>query len=292
MRRILLISELSDDSRMAYTQAAIVASKFNAKICLGFFGRRSAPEYSGISNEEHRRSVHRKLRQECSRPEFNGIETEFRFLCGRNIRRSIEEFEHTSRPDLIIMTSAAISGWKRYFSNDKTSKVVSSSSVPVWMVGPAVTLTNIEPPRRVLVPFDFSDRAFGTLPLIRMMANQYGCAFKLVKIRRTVKGTSKLRSLLLPKQQRPRIIRQRFARLLHEELDGLEIETEIADGDPPTEARRLAREMEADLIIVGTQGILDRESLDIARAVHCPVVTSKANLSCAFDSGRNRMAVR
>ena len=138
------------------------------------------------------------------------------------------------------------------------------------------------PIHTILHPTDFSERSRNALPLACALARDYGA--RLVFLHVALPPTLVYGEGALPLD--PEIL----FREAKERLDRLEVpqanvraERRFEEGDPVTEILRVAREINADLIVLGTHGrtglarlLMGSVAEQIVRKAACPVLTVTA----------------
>jgi len=135
------------------------------------------------------------------------------------------------------------------------------------------------PIHTILHPTDFSDRSGNAFQLACALTRDYGA--RLVVLHVSVPPTIVYGQGILPPD--PEILRQEAK----EQLDRLQApqadaraERRLEEGDPATEVLRLAREIGANLIVMGTHGrtglgrlLMGSVAEQVVRKATCPVLT-------------------
>ena len=136
--------------------------------------------------------------------------------------------------------------------------------------------------RTILHPTDFSERSQDALGLACALARDYGARLIILHVAE-VPTVAYGEGVVAPNPEELRAAAQ-------EQLDGLQMphanvraERRLAQGDAVTEILRVAREANADLIILGTHGrtglarlLMGSVAEQVVRKAACPVLTVKA----------------
>ena len=180
LRQIMVITDFSRPSEKTYSYAVRLAKRFGATIHLVHFGSKQAPEYSGVTDASHLKRLRYSLSKEANHAEFVDLNIKTYVLDLRNVSRSLAWYQDEHRCDLIVVHTRAPQGIQSYFDHQLAEKIVANSTIPVLLFGPAALAGGIDEPKSVLVPFDFSDKAEATFPVLRLLATQYQCSIKLL----------------------------------------------------------------------------------------------------------------
>ena len=159
------------------------------------------------------------------------------------------------QPDLIVMGTHGRTGLGRLLMGGTAEKVLRHAPGNVLTVKAAVHLRDPGTPRRILVPVDFSDGSAQALDAARWLARGADTRLHLLHV------VEPLPALYYagPAERRFELdgdLRQRIERSLQEwsgDLDGAR--WSVVEGHVPTEIARVARNTEADLVVVGTRGL-------------------------------------
>lgn len=134
----------------------------------------------------------------------------------------------------------------------------------------------------ILCPTDFSDRAQVALPVARNLARDQGARLVLL----FVEPIEVLHAGGIPVPMDPRVFHEAMADL-RKDVEGPDlkfpVETRLERGDASAAICRVAAELPASLIVMGTHGrsglgrlILGSVAESVARHAPCPVLTVKA----------------
>ncbi len=137
----------------------------------------------------------------------------------------------------------------------------------------------------ILYPTDFSDRAQVALPVARAMAKDQGARLILL----FVEPIEVLHAGGIPVPMDPRVYHEAMADL-RKEVEGPDlkhpVETRLERGDAASAICRVASELPAQLIVMGTHGrsglgrlVMGSVAESVARHAPCPVLTVKGPIA-------------
>ncbi len=130
-RRIIVITDFLDNTRRVHAYATSLAKQTGATLLLVHFGNKKAPEYSGVSNDQHIRGLYKALTKESRIDAFTDVPVKTFLLERRDLAKSLRSFEQEMHPDLVISATFAKAGFGRHFVFEVADKIISSSSVLV-----------------------------------------------------------------------------------------------------------------------------------------------------------------
>jgi nucleotide-binding universal stress UspA family protein len=150
--------------------------------------------------------------------------------------------------------------------------------------------------KTLLHPTDFSERSDAAFHLACALARDYGA--RLVVLHVTTTPAMGYSEGLLPPDP------ELFVQEAREQLDRLNVpgdnvraERRLVEGDSVTEILRIAQEINADLIVLGTHGrtglgrlLMGSVAEQVVRRASCPVVTVKTPLAETQPAGKARPA--
>jgi nucleotide-binding universal stress UspA family protein len=138
--------------------------------------------------------------------------------------------------------------------------------------------------RTLLHPTDFSDYSDNALQLACALARDHGARLVLLHVATTSMVTYSEGALPLDADRIAAEEREQLNKLRVPD-PGLRVERRFAEGDAALEILRVAKEIGADLIVMGTHGRTGLERLlmgsvaeQVVRDSPCPVLTVKARL--------------
>jgi universal stress protein A len=136
--------------------------------------------------------------------------------------------------------------------------------------------------RRILVATDFSEASLNALRCAVRFARPFNAALYLVHVIKKPSFVHGLENvpLVLPEAKRAKIVRIKLASLAKAEISkALPLATGVYFGEPSREIVALARQVEADLIVLATQGrtglprmLLGSTAEQVIRHAPCPVL--------------------
>lgn len=154
----------------------------------------------------------------------------------------------------------------------------------------------------ILYPTDFSKPSEYAFPLACSMARDHGAKVIIMHVApapATMVGGEMM--VPLPPVDYKAQLWESFRKLQATEPRAreLRIETRLAEGDPAYEIVAAAKEIGADLIVMGTHGrsgfgrlVLGSVAEQVLRKAPCPVLTVKSPMLAASESAAKAVAVR
>ena len=285
LTQIMLVTDFSVNARPVYSLAAGLAERFEATIQLTHFATKSPFEFSGLSNNQHLSHLRKKLEKESQRQVFANCQLTTCLLESSCVERSLAKKQIQSSSDLII-THSLTRGVHGRLDHQLVEKIVAASAVPVLLLGRAAIANGIKQPKSVLVPFDFSDKAIATFPVLRFLASQFNCSFNLRFVQ--LIRSHWIQKANLNAAHRFETFQQRFDDLIRMELSALDVKLEVCLGSPEYQiidrAISMSASEKADLIVIGTHGVLGSLSKRIIYQAQCPVITVPVVSSQALTS--------
>jgi len=145
--------------------------------------------------------------------------------------------------------------------------------------------------RTILHPTDFSERSEDAFKAACSLARDHGARLVVVYVRvPVVVGYGELGPIVPDPVQTPADVKAKMA-ALHVLDPSLEVSYCVADGSPASEIVRLARELPADWVVMGTHGrtglgrlLMGSVAEAVVRRAPCPVLTLKAPFKAAAEA--------
>lgn len=200
-----------------------------------------------------------------ARIEQPGVDVKSEVLRGRPASRVVEEAS-TLGVDLIVVGSRGLGAWKRLLLGSVSAEIVDHATCPVLVARrPAV--------RSVILADDGSAGSRAAAALLTRLPTLAGSGVKVVAVAEVLNATAlgfspavsgafmtEMLESSTEAKQRLEAATAQTAGIL--KAAAISTETQVLSGDPAHEIVRLARAIDADLIVVGTSGITG-----VARAV-------------------------
>jgi nucleotide-binding universal stress UspA family protein len=283
--QILLATDFSDHARGAYGCAADLASKSHAKLHLVHFAgvipfAGAIPRFADTTVREPLfDSLENTLAEEASEhPAFDAIDIHPRLQRHRWTRSRQRSLEKELGIGLIVMSPQGRTGLAKMLLGSFADRVVRHSSVPVLLFRPTEGTETLDP-RAVLVPHDFYGRPRTILPAMRWVASQFNCEFRFLHVydpswanSQSVRGMEQQFAQML-KSTPSLSIEERFAKLVDEDLQGLDATLETAQGIPSVQVVQRINHMPADLVLLGKREGLGSVARSVIREAKCSVLT-------------------
>lgn len=306
LKKILVTTDFSDLSRQAFPVATGIARKFHSELHLVhvlesmpplvFFSPEGVQGYS--PHLDYRSKFADLLARTAEEePAFQGISVKPHLLEGGYVHERLAGFQRQHGIDLTVVSTHGRTGLGHLILGSFAEKVVRLAACPVLTYRPPPGLPPLKAeggrredgfgPRKILVPYDFSVNAEVVLDAVRTFAPAYGARVLLQHVVEPLPDLA-----LIPREgvTGEELGERRVDALekARRELEGL-IQREFPDlpgqavagfGAPFAEIIRMARESEADLIIMATHGwtglkhmILGSVAEKVVRKAPCPVLT-------------------
>lgn len=279
LNQILLTTDFSDNARGVYQCAANLAANFHANLHLVHFAGAIPSLIPSASRESLFGILDQALSQETTgHPALKDIEVQRRLERHRWTRSRQRALEQDLGIDLIVMASQGRTGIARMLLGSFADRVIRHSSVPVLLFR---TTENVEMfnPRTVLVPHDFYDRPSAVLPMMRWLGKHFQSSFRFLHVydpswteSQSISGMEQQFAMALKSSQTPSV-EERFAKLVSEELSGLDVTLETAQGFPSQQAVHRAHQLKADLVLLEKLDGLGGVARAVTRDAKCSVLT-------------------
>ncbi len=213
-----------------------------------------------------------------------GIGCDVFVVDGSNVAGQVVDAAGRIDADLIVLGTHGRSGFERLLLGSVTEKVVRTAPCPVITVPPPGVATSKLPFKRVLCGVDFSEPSTAALNFALSMAKESDSTLTLLHVLEFPEGEM---SAFVPfdmASYRSAVQTEATRRLVNVITDDVRTwcqpATKLAYGKPYVQILNAAREMHADLIVLGVHG---RNALDvmmfgsttnhIIRSATCPVLT-------------------
>jgi len=261
MNNLLLTTDFSELARTAYPTAAALAREYDSKILL-VHAVNPSPALYGPPRVGPCPQLMTLLEEEIAHPALKGLDVEPHLIYDESSQKELLRFSREHNTDLIVMATHGRTGLRHFLLGSYTERIVQCSSVPVLTYRRKQGATEPYVPRRVLVPFDFSENAEVVFPTVEFFAGCHSSDFTFLHV---FAGPDEFFYTRFPTQHlvedwRRRIGREallaqtRFEELLQSELPGIQATFETRHGTPEAEIVERARELGADLILMATHG--------------------------------------
>ncbi len=275
IQRILLPTDFSSLSRRSYSTAAGLAKKHNAEILLMHIDRMRAPEYSGITNADYLQDLRTRTATESRRVEFEGLSVNPFLRSFRVVSQSIESSGTILGGDIVVASTPASAGLRRLHENDRTELVVANAAVPALLLGPLSADRNIENMRRVLVYGDSVASVASTVPMLRSLVCRDECSIRFLMPRSSMRNNCFARSRTRQFEQ-DQSFQVALFELAKVQLADFNVEVEFTRASPSEEIRQHSQDLDADLIVLGTNRKYSAAHRTVVRESNCPVLFARS----------------
>ncbi len=273
---ILLTTDFSENARRAYSVAASIARRFHARIHLAHALVSGEGEWApGVDADVATQRVDAELRRELSsQVAFDGVETTPATVRHRWPHKGLEDYSQHAGIDLVVTATHGWAGLTQFLLGSFAERLVRNARRPVLTVRFRGEGSDSFSPRAVLVPYDFSRTAPAVLPVVRMLAEHFHCAFTFLYVHGHSRGSAPfLARLRRTREDDTSHVEQQFKDIRERELPGVDARLMTAHGVVYEEVLRVADEIGADLALLATHGLLGALSQNVLRALHCSVLT-------------------
>ncbi len=300
IKKILVATDFSETSREALPAAASLARKFGAEIHLVHVLESVSPlvflNPEGVQTWTPDADYPAKFRELLARiaeeePSFRGLTVKTHLLVDGSIHERLARLEKERRIDLMVLSTHGRSGLERLFLGSFAEKVVRVSNAPVLAYRRRSGAAGGEEgfaPRRILVPYDFSENSRVILDLVRSFASLFGAAVRFQHVLEPLPDLALIPwegipadELRVRRSDAPARAVAELEALIREALPGHPNVDAIADfGNPFVDIVRSARDFDADLIVMATHGwtglkhmLLGSVTEKVVRKAPCSVLT-------------------
>lgn len=223
-----------------------------------------------------------ELRKSVSKVDADDLHVECRVLGGEMIVELVHEIR-AKKIDLVMTGTRGNSGWEQFFIGSNSARAIRQCPTCVWIVKES----DRRPPNLVLSAIDFSAASVNATNRALFIAKQANAEFHLLHV---------VDSMDIPEDAISKIPRGSSLRdEIHEEaekhlddfvvtldVDPASIKKHVRWGTPWKEISRLAEQLEADLIAMGTVGrsgivglLLGNTAEKVLGVCNCSILTSK-----------------
>ena len=292
LKRILVTTDFSDESRQALPYAAVFAERLGGEIMLlnvlepppRFAGLESVvlPQFDDAAVGRVYRSLDALARQAFKANAR--VKTHVR--TGKPFRE-ITKAARELAADLLIMATHGYSGLKHTWLGSTTERVIRRTPCPLLAVrGSEDKTSRLQKPvaiRRIVLATDFSDNSMRAFPLGQSLAARLGARVTLMHVVERFPIDAML-GKELTRDTSTRLMERARSRLteLSESLrkkSGFQADIMVRFGTPFAEIARGAKALDASLIVLATHGYagfkhvyLGSVAERVVRHAHCPVL--------------------
>lgn len=200
----------------------------------------------------------------------------------------ILEYAREAEMDLIVLATHGRRGVRRMLLGSVAEEVVRLAARPVLTVRPNGAEEHGEPPRRILVPVDFSEHARQALLYGDALADRTGAELHVLHVVPEMTfpdpyfaEAAQIRAMARAAQER---VPEALDRAVREVLgDDAEVRTHLEPGSPAKTIVDVAEEKSVDLVVMSSHGRTGLERMligsvaeGVVRRAPCPVLTVKS----------------
>ena len=296
-RHILVANDFSAHSEAALKQAIWLARKHDAQLTIAhvFPNIRklmlSASKQARLDvlygegdrfQTEVRAKSNARMQEQLSSLQTGDLNISLHTLIGN----PVQELTHTSLEnecDLVIAGSRGMKAWETFLVGSTAKGLIRNCPASVWIVKDGMPC----PPRRILVPTDFSEVSLSAVREGFRLAKQTGAEFHLLHIvdsmdlseeviSQSPTGASFQQTMNDEASQELETLRETL------QADAKEIQTHVVWGTPWKEIKRVTQELDVDTISMGTIGrsgikgvMLGNTAEKVLSVCACSILTTK-----------------
>ncbi len=284
IQSILLPINFSDKCKASAEYARFLASRANAKIIVMHVLEDvpyefASMEFSGVALHElviERKKQAEKQLREFAAENLSGVNLEVVLMEGDPATRIVQK-AHEANVNAILMPTHGYGPFRRFILGSTTSKVLHDADVPVWTgvhIDEAVQQNRIE---NILCALDLGDASERVANWAGNAAREVGAKLTAIHVVPSLEH--------MPGEYFERDWEVQVKQTVHKDLEKLlashapDADIVIEGGDPADTICEIARQREADLIVIGrgtASGIFGRmraHAYEIIRDSPCPVVS-------------------
>ncbi|MDG2049225.1 MAG: universal stress protein [Myxococcota bacterium] len=294
LRQIVLGTDFSETAELATDHAAHLARRHGARLTVvhghttGIYWIAPSKPLSLPSQYEDQilREIQTKLKDIEERLTALNVSVETRLIASAGADAALYVAQSVGA-DLIVTGTRGHTGFKHLLLGSTAEQIVRGAKAPVLAVHPGDD-ANEKKPLHIVLPTDFSDDALSALKrAVELFSGDppAPCSLTLVHVLHSpslmtpVLSDPSVRRLFL--EQAKNDARQALRALAQPlEADGHQVESRVLEGDPGDTLAKVAREVDASLIAMGTRGLTGWKRVvqgSVAdrtlRHAECPVLT-------------------
>jgi nucleotide-binding universal stress UspA family protein len=291
--RILCPVDQSDIARRALDYAVVLAKRYGASVCAAEVvsvvlpTSDFLPPSAEFALSPGQQQAHAEALEAFVAPaRRDGVTVETRVSGGFVVEQLLLEAEHYN-PDLIVMGTHGRSGVQRLVLGSVAEKLLRRAPCPVLTVPPAATVgpAALELPKTILCAVDFSDASLRALEYAMSVAQESDATLLLMHVVDWAAETWAVGTHGAALADYTQARRTEAEHLLRDAVpvparEWCTPEILVTEGKPWREILRVARERQADLVVLG---VLGRGAVDltlfgstthhVVREAPCPVLT-------------------
>lgn len=274
--QILLFTDMSENARTAYPAAIDLASLCSADLHFAQFAGALPPFVPASYRKKYYDALDDELQSEASQYlELAEVNATCHLIRDRWTRGRQDALEAELQADLIVMSPHGRTGLEHVLLGSFADRIVQHTSLPVLLFrqfGQAATLSL----KLILVPHDFYDRPQAVIPAIRLLSQLFDAKFRFLHV--YDRSAQELPTIRAMEEQFMRAgsfgtVEERFAKLVEEELAGVDADLETTEGIPSLQVVQRGKELRADLILLGKREGMGSVAREATRQAACSVMT-------------------
>lgn len=289
IQTVVCAIDFSESSEIALDHATSLATQHDARLVLAHVVEPiPLGSYPSVSATETELAVHdmvvERVREVVERLRGEGVVVDSRVATGSPGSLLIE-IAGDEGADVLVVGTRGLTGFEHILLGSTAEYVVRCSPCPVLTIHPEDRI-ELDSMQTVIVPTNLSAETTKAVDtLVRLLSERVRPRVILTFADRTPPYLAPFRHDTLLKMNQRDVVKEEIERKMsttveHLRNSGFEVETAVLDGDPVSVVTELAREREADLIVMTTQGriapvnaILGKTAQRIVQHAPCPVLS-------------------
>ncbi len=282
IERLILLTDLSPCSRKAYPIACEIARRHQAELTLLHslaFPVNYAftdPMSTQVAIDDIKKGIVDSMKKELELPVFANVSVESKVIEGYG-PEVVSEYAKDTGQDLIVQSSHGYKGFKRFVLGSFAERILHLSTVPVLTIKESDAEESLQGfrPKHILFPHDLTDLSTSTSDAVKFLV---GCSGAKVTVLHSIPTWPEW-----PEAPRANLIEnatEKLNRIVAKELDGLDVEIKVLEGEPTDIILEYAKEADVDLVCMATHSwsffhhlLMGSVAEKIAREVQTPILT-------------------
>lgn len=281
LKNILWTTDFSSASKASLPHAVAIARQYESKV---FLAHVVVPNpYPMVSPEampyiqEIRQGTSKRLSELAGSDELKGIPHELLLVQGE-VAEELNKLVKEHDIDLLVLATHGRRGLRRFLLGSVAEEVWRTAACPVLTVGPHVLERHVQQVslQSILYPTDLSKESFAAAPFALSFALEYASRLIVLHV---VPTAVRISARLLT-----RAFRDELQTIFPSEtVPWCEPECIVESGDPAETILRVAKERQADLIVLGVRSPealakqrVSNVAYPVVAGADCPVLTVRA----------------
>lgn len=274
VKQISVMTDFSEQSRVTYAYAKQLGKTLTAQLHLVHFTGVLPWSDDRETTASFEQALDGALAHEAE-SYFDGMDVRCHLIPGKWNPVALRSLEDEFGIELVIMATHSKSGFERFVFGSFAERVVRNSVAPVFVCRDGHGQSPLAP-ETVVVPFDFTEASKAVLPMVRLWAKNFGGRYRFLCVHEPPPEHMPFLLSLRERWHAPtrNKLEEKFAALAAAELPGVDVEFELLEGDAADVTTKYCDQVNADLVLIGTHGVLGSVAQNVTRNVTCSVIVS------------------